>query len=224
MNHNILRQRLCACTWLNDPIDSLCRELDEIEKWIDGHSSLPNPCKEKMLLAFERIKDCPRLVIIGQDPYPDSKATGIAFQTRSNVHSSSLDTLSKSLGICDGYYPNIGKWGDELGILMLNAALCNFGKCGEEEILCKWRKFIIEVVLKIRGQKSNVVVMLLGKEHVWDIFADDEYIIKCKHPAFGWGPTFEDWMKAQDLLGDEYLIRNFANNPVEINGREKSNI
>ena len=211
----ILSTRLKKCAWLNGCQDMLFKELDCIESWILGHRKKPNPCLEKMLLAFERLSKTPDLVIVGQDPYPDDRATGIAFQTKGNVHSSSLDTFSLGLGICSGCYPNIARWVDKYGILMANAALCNFGECGNDKIFDRWHKFIVGILEVICNQNPNVVVMLIGKERVWKLLNEGN-VVKCKHPAHGWGPSHKDWHQVLEILTRNGICIDLTEDSVEV--------
>lgn len=177
-----------------------------------GHEIFPS--REKILLSLEMLNGIPPLVIVGQDPYPNRKATGISFQTAGNAHSGSLDFFARELSLKEGWYPNIGRWVSRYNVLMFNAALCNFGHCGDDELFALWRDFVVAVLGQVKLLNPNAIVMLLGKEHVHDLMQDGDRIFKFGHPAFGRGPTKDEWNQVESLLHKSGILMRFSECPV----------
>ena len=223
-----LVEQFKSCKWLGEGRCDLYHLLDSIEDWIDNHKGNPRPSKSKMLLCFARLTKIPKLIIVGQDPYPDKKATGIAFQTAENSWSSSLDCIAKNLGYKKGFYPDLDFWVDEQGVLLMNAALCNFGRCGKSELFQRWHDFVFRSICLLHTLNPNVVVMLLGKKRVWslltgsDISADS--IVKCYHPSHGGEPTEEDWKKVERKLKERKCLVKLRGSPVPCNVRKSVNV
>lgn len=209
------------CKWLGEGRCELYHLLDSIEDWIDNHKGNPHPSKDKMLTCFTRLKTIPKLIIVGQDPYPDKRASGIAFQVPGNRRSSSLDCIAKNLGYDEGCYPDLERWVEEQDVLLMNAALCNFGRCGKVELFQQWHDFVFKSICLIYSLNPNVVVMLLGKKRVWGLLAHADIsadcIAKCYHPSHGWGPTEEDWKKAERKLKERGCLVDLRGSPVPCN-------
>jgi uracil-DNA glycosylase len=118
-------------------------------------------------MAFKAFKTCPynkvKVVIFGQDPYPDGTATGIAFSTNGKLNPSIreiLKAMQEDLGTQHYRSTNL----DDLayqGVLLVNAALTvEHGKPGSH--LEVWRNFTNAVVSSLL-QKETLVWMLWGK-------------------------------------------------------------
>lgn len=141
-----------------------------------------------------------RVVIIGQDPYPNyvnghPVATGIAF-------ANSSDTLEKdyspSLKVLRDSFINFGmphesinfdssleSW-ERQGVLLLNTALsCIKDKTGSHTLM--WRPFITSFLTNLSKATTGIVYVLMGsdaqslKPYINDRF---NYIIETKHPAY----------------------------------------
>lgn len=141
-----------------------------------------------------------RVVIIGQDPYPNyvnghPVATGIAF-------ANSSDTLEKdyspSLKVLRDSFINFGmphesinfdssleSW-ERQGVLLLNTALsCIKDKVGSHTLM--WRPFITSFLTNLSKATTGIVYVLMGsdaqslKSYINGRF---NYIIETKHPAY----------------------------------------
>lgn len=195
-----LARQIDASKWLGEGRRRLFPLVNSIEQWILTHKKPSRPNLDLMFSCFTKITNVPNLIIVGQDPYPDEKATGVAFQTKNNVRSPSLDCIAKNLGYQCENYPDLEHWVVGQNILMMNAAMCNFGRCGKRELFDKWHSFVHEVILLVQTLNPEVVIMLLGKKRVWGVMPDSTNIIKCRHPSHGWGPTVQEWKKVEHLL------------------------
>lgn len=159
------------------------------------------PVKEEVFNAF---KHCNFLdtsvVIIGQDPYHDGSAHGLAFSIREGQTKvpPSLRNILKE--VQDDYYsgnfafksahsPTLTRWSEQ-GVLLLNKTLTvNKGKANSHSNL-GWEKFTRAVIDKLIAckvaAKKPIVFILWGKESQKLAPAQEsDYIkvIKAPHPA-----------------------------------------
>lgn len=153
---------------------------------------------------FKAFALCPlhslRVVIIGQDPYPDIKncvptATGIAFanspSTPPSHFSPSLEVLMESVidfSLPHGsviFDPSLEKW-ESQGVLMLNSALsCIVGKVGSHALL--WRPFIKSLLTNLSLHTNGIVYVLMGSEaQSFESCINDKHnhILKTRHPSW----------------------------------------
>lgn len=163
-----------------------------------------------------------RVVIIGQDPYPNyvnghPVATGIAF-------ANSSDTLEKdyspSLKVLRDSFINFGmphesinfdssleSW-ERQGVLLLNTALsCIKDKIGSHTLM--WRPFITSFLTNLSKAATGIVYVLMGSDaqslnpYINDRF---NYIIETKHPAY-YARTHNQmpniWNKINQILIDQ---------------------
>lgn len=142
-----------------------------------------------------------RVVILGQDPYPQLRkdgtpvAQGLAFANAKDTieenYSPSLKTLMDSLIdfsiphktiIFD---PSLEKIGNQ-GVLWLNTALsCQTGRIGSHSLM--WRPFIKSLLLNLSKYKSGMVYVLMGNEaQSFEPYIDSRFnhVIRCRHPAY----------------------------------------
>lgn len=144
--------------------------------------------------------DSLRVIILGQDPYPDYKngkptATGIAFgnsiDTPNDCYSPSLDVLMESVidftrphGIIN-FDPSLEKW-ERQGVLMLNSALsCLAGRPGSHSLM--WRPFIRELLTNLSKYDTCMAYVLMGTEaQSFEPYIDHRlnHVMKVKHPSW----------------------------------------
>lgn len=177
------------------------READRLIRKLSVSKQMVCPSVRDVFKAFTL---CPlhdlKVVIVGQDPYPDlvngkPRATGIAFANSSDTpwssYSSSLDVLMES--VIDFtkpherviFDPSLENW-EKQGVLMLNAALsCTFGKNGVHTLL--WRPFMKTLLTNLSSYDSGIVYVLMGTEaQSLEHFISPRYnhIIKVRHPSW----------------------------------------
>ena len=162
-----------------------------------------SPIKDKICPDYKNIfkafNKCPykelKLIILGQDPYPQKGiATGLAF---ANFNSTSEEQLSPSLQVIKEsiinyeiphnfitFVPELEEWAEQ-GVLLLNTALtCEVNKPGSHSLL--WRPFICQLIKNICDYNSGVVWLLLGNsaQSFKPYINKRQYIIEAKHPSF----------------------------------------
>ena len=151
------------------------------------------PERSKIFRAFEL---CPlenlKVVILGQDPYHDGSATGLAFSNRSDSlsFSPSLRNIFKEVenDVYDGLKldqtPNLERWAEQ-GVLLLNTALTvEKGNPGSHAKV--WDKFTKDVIKRISDEIPAVVYMLWGshaKGYLDYISRETNFILASPHPS-----------------------------------------
>ena len=152
---------------------------------------------------FNAFNACPydttRVVIIGQDPYPQAGvADGLAFSCSNtgNVEAS-LRYMHKSIAsTVDAAYvgsPDLKSWAEQ-GVLLLNTAFTTtVGKPGSHQLL--WRPFIVQVLDSLIWEKPGLVYVFLGKkaQEYSDLIPDNNYKIMVSHPASAAYNKESDW-------------------------------
>ena len=179
----------------SDVID--LKEADRIMKRLSASNHVICPQPKDIFKSFHL---CPlhslRLVIIGQDPYPQKGvATGLAFANASNTPdnclSPSLEVLRESVidytvphGIVN-FDPSLEKW-EEQGVLLLNSALsCEVGKIGSHTLL--WRPFITSFLTNLSKCSTGIVYVLMGSQaQSLEPYINKHfnYVIRCRHPSY----------------------------------------
>src|SRR5574344_224464 len=173
---------------------ALQRALNSVEVEMDTYKICPKP--EHTFRAF---LECPyeqlRVVMVGQDPYPQKDvAIGVLFAnsnaTQTQNYSPSLRVLIDSI---DKYYDDIpcGKFTPELtylaeqGILMINSALTvRMNQVGSHSII--WRPFLGSLLRNVANDKLNTIFVLFGNQaqSFAPYLPKGSSIVKCPHPAY----------------------------------------
>lgn len=182
--------------WLK-VIDSkiLNTTLQKLDKEYKVKSILP--LKNEVFKAFNLCNyNGLKIVIIGQDPYPQKDiATGLAF---GNKKGTSLYNLSPSLQVLRDAVINIDKphnsiifdvtleeWAKQ-GILLLNSSLTiEENKVGSHIML--WRPFISNLLKNLSLYNSGIIYLLLGKTAQTFkpyINKNSNIILEENHPAY----------------------------------------
>jgi len=142
---------------------------------------------------FTALEKCPldtiKVVIIGQDPYPQfNVADGIAFSCSNTGNiEKSLQYMHESIKetVDVGYVgsPDLSPWAEQ-GVLLLNSALTTtIGKPGTHQEM--WQPFIAYLLDILAHHKDDLVYAFLGKkaQDFADMVPDTNYKIMVSHPA-----------------------------------------
>lgn len=146
-------------------------------------------------VVFRALNECPpdklKVVILGQDPYHDGSATGLAFDNRIHQKLSPslrniLKEIGEDVGVYDGGQPS-ESYLDDLpyqGVLLLNTALTvEKGKAGSHTE--QWKPFTTQLLTDI--QKLDNIVWILWGNHAKSfkdlITNTTHYIIEGGHPS-----------------------------------------
>lgn len=161
------------------------------------------PEKQDLFRAFKLTSfDSTRVVILGQDPYPNKHASGLAFGNDlalGHQPSPSLRLIENCVEktIYDGlkldFDHSLVNWSKQ-GVLLLNSALSVLeGEPSSHAIY--WRHFTAGVLKQISERKTGVVFLLLGsvaKTFARYINADNNYVFTYVHPAYS-ARNNEEW-------------------------------
>ena len=160
------------------------KDLDLIQKKIGDDFQ---PTSEKIFAALNLPINKVRVLIIGQDPYPNNDhAMGLAFSVPSIVKKlppslkNIFNELEDDLGVVrlDG---NLKDWHDQ-GVMLLNRTL-TIGKDGKStHINLGWEIFTEKIIKRLADQ--GVMALLWGKEaQKFAKFFPENKIIASAHPS-----------------------------------------
>ena len=147
--------------------------------------------------VFNGFYECPyddlKVVIVGQDPYPQlGVADGIAFScSRKGKAEKSLQyILKETIGDFTDtgrvmYTPeecDLKRWANQ-GVLLINTAFtCEINKIGSHYGI--WKSFTEHVFDNINRHNPNTIFILMGKKaEAWQTLLPNCKILKCPHPA-----------------------------------------
>tara|TARA_R100000030_G_scaffold55450_1_gene41789 strand:- start:884 stop:1603 length:720 start_codon:yes stop_codon:yes gene_type:complete len=145
-------------------------------------------------LTFRAFKLCQlkdlKVVILGQDPYHDGSATGLAFANSGDGPriSPSLAWIKKALEhdydtLCLDFDYGLTSWADQ-GVLLLNTALTvEKGKAGSHTVL--WNTFTKELLNYLTNTKDDIIFVLWGKkaQDYAKFIKGNNKIVTAPHPA-----------------------------------------
>lgn len=142
------------------------------------------PREELIMEAFRQCPWPPRVVLIGQDPYPNDKASGLSFSTRDGSLTPSLKNILACLRAhgfvkTDG---NLTNWAHQ-GVLLLNRALTR-GVVSAQ--LSAWKKYTNTLISALSDRVETIVFILLGaaaQELTSHIDELKHYICAWGHPS-----------------------------------------
>jgi uracil-DNA glycosylase len=161
-----------------------------------GVSILPDTSR-----TFKAFRLCPlsdvRVVILGQDPYHDGSATGLAFANRTGTRkvSPSLKNIITAVETDYGTKQGVNvkglldvditleSWARQ-GVLLLNTALSvEKGKAGSHTDL--WKPFTKMIIEALSLYRNNLVFVLWGKkaQEYETYIRGNNTILKAAHPA-----------------------------------------
>ena len=134
---------------------------------------------------FNAFKECPyndlKVVIVGQDPYPQlGVADGIAFScSKKDKAEKSLQYINKAIG---KDYTDLRCWSNQ-GVLLINTALTvQINSIGSHYNL--WKPFTTYLFDTINKVKPDTIFILMGnKAQEWQTLIPNCTKIKCSHPA-----------------------------------------
>lgn len=167
---------------------------------------------------FKAFKDTPfeelKVVILGQDPYHDGRAIGLAFANSEEYKEKPSPSLRRirqqtpSFGV--GTSVDLSEWTSQ-GVLLLNTALTvTKGKPGSH--LDRWKKFTEETIRLISENHSGLIFMLWGKPaQQYKTFINENlhYILEAEHPVAGQYQGNRPWDSKNCFeVANEILLKN----------------
>ena len=147
--------------------------------------------------VFNAFKECAydnlKVVIVGQDPYPQlGSADGLAFSCskKGKAEKSLQYILKQTIGDFTDtgrviYTPeecDLRRWANQ-GVLLINTAFTvEVNKIGSHYNL--WKPFTTYLFNNLNKDKKNTIFILMGKKaEEWETLLPDCKILKCSHPA-----------------------------------------
>ena len=176
--------------------------------------------------VFRAFEECPldklKIVIIGQDPYPQlGVADGISFSC------SNTNALQPSLRYILGevnktvYGDNpvstdvdLKRWSNQ-GILMLNTSLTTeVGKIGQHYDI--WKDFTAYLLDYLTHNKENIVYIYMGKKaQEWaDLTGDNNHKLFVSHPASAAYTKQKHWNSNNVFLKTQLLVKEHYNTDI----------
>lgn len=148
------------------------------------------PDRENIFRAFEMTPpDEVKVVILGQDPYHDGSATGLAFECGKGITPSMekiIEVYNRDLPVGFAAHMYDGKlhtWAEN-GVLLLNASLTvRAGEPGSHTL--RWRKFTASVLDSLIFDQAPKVFMVWGSSAKVSLpkVERPHLGIYCEHPA-----------------------------------------
>ena len=170
-------------------------EADRIIKKLSASNHIICPQLKDIFKAFTL---CPlnnlRVVVIGQDPYPQrGVATGLAFANSSDTIqlSPSLEILKESVinytipHRTINFDPSLEKW-EAQGVLLLNSALsCELGRVGSHMLM--WRPFMKSLLTNLSCYHTGLVYLLMGTQaQTLEPYINKQFnhVVRIRHPSW----------------------------------------
>jgi uracil-DNA glycosylase len=165
-------------------------EIDAVrEQYMQG--KLIYPTSDKTWRAFELtpLKDL-KVVWLGQDPYPNGQATGLAFEVSPAFPiTPSFDAILGAFNDCHPSHFNtsimsgyITPWAKQ-GVLLLNTALTvEARKPNSHQVY--WNKFTVELIKELSNYDNEIIFIGLGKEAEKLLNDTTNEKIILEHPAY----------------------------------------
>ena len=187
-----LKDKINGSGWehiLNPYLDSedFYKTMQKLIKFVQEDKRFTPKMKDWFRTFTHRKYNDVKVIFIGQDPYPQvGVADGISFSCSYTMKEQpSLRHIFNSLEKqYPGYNrnPDLTRWSEQ-GVLMLNTALTvEINKIGSHYSL--WRSFTEHLLKSISTEKSQLIVVLLGKKaQEWKKYLTNHIIIEVEHPA-----------------------------------------
>ena len=167
--------------------DSFQNILEHLVKDKENNRRFTPPVKY-IFRAFEECKhNDVKVVMIGQDPYPNlNVADGLAFSC--SLKMKEQPSLTKMFDYLEKKYdsferdPDLKRWANQ-GILLLNTALTTqVNKIGSHYSL--WEPFIKELISYINNNMSDIVFVFFGrKAEMFKVMVNQHPVFYAHHPA-----------------------------------------
>jgi len=178
------------------------------------------PSLKQLFTAFELCPlDKTRVIILGQDPYPQpTVADGIAFSCGNTKKPETslryiLGAIEKDVPYEDQDITNVdtrydlSRWSSQ-GILCINTALSTeLTKVGKHTNI--WEPFMMYLIDMLNFNQSGLIWMLMGKQaqEYATLIGDQHKVFTSTHPAFAAYLKAKDW-DCNDIFNkvNQYLV------------------
>ena len=201
-------------------------EFDNILNDLYNLSSQDKKFTPPLKQIFRAFEECPydnlKVVIIGQDPYPQlGVADGISFScSNTNMLQPSLRyVLGEVNKTIYGDNPvstdvDLKRWSNQ-GILMLNTSLTTeVGKIGQHYDI--WKGFTAYLLDYLTHNKENIVYIYMGKKaQEWAVLTgDNNHKLFVSHPASAAYTKQKHWNSDNVFLKTQLLVKKYHNSDI----------
>jgi uracil-DNA glycosylase len=201
-------------------------EFDNILNDLYNLSSQDKKFTPPLKQVFRAFEECPydnlKIVIIGQDPYPQlGVADGISFScSNTNILQPSLryvlGEVNKTIYGENLVSTNVDlkRWSNQ-GILMLNTSLTTeVGKIGQHYDI--WKGFTAYLLDYLTHNKENIVYIYMGKKaQEWaDLTGDNNHKLFVSHPASAAYTKQKHWNSDNVFLKTQLLVKKYHNSDI----------
>ena len=179
--------------------------------------------------VFRAFRETPydkvKVVILGQDPYHDGNATGLAFECKNNV----TPSMTQIVGGFSAQFPHnfstdimegkLNRWAEQ-GVFLLNTAL-TVRKGKPTSHLSQWSPFTQEVILKLNGRTDHgmkpVVYLLWGKmaQQYRTLLVDECPVLEAEHPVAGVYSGGRKWIHNNCFLQANRELEKLGVTPID---------
>lgn len=171
-----------------------CRnELTEIDSYLNtaqASGEIIVPAWDNIFAAIALAPDQVQVVILGQDPYPNSKhAVGLAFAVPNDTRPlpgslrNILKEVEADIGRAPQTSPNLAHWVAQ-GVLLLNTALTTVHGASNSHAKLPWDRVVTQILNAVIAANPKVVAVLWGNsaQSFTPKFAADR-VVACAHPS-----------------------------------------
>jgi uracil-DNA glycosylase len=200
-----------------------------LEQCVEDGKRFTPPLKQ----VFRAFQECPydktRVIIIGQDPYPQIHvADGIAFSCgNTKKQEASLRYIFKAINKTvyndekdiTKFDPDLTRWANQ-GVLLLNTALTTeIGKIGAHINI--WQPLITYLIDMLNTSYNDYVWLFVGKkaqeyEELIDDVANTTSILRCSHPASAAYAKEKEWDCGNVFNGVNFFLKQQGKSPLII--------
>lgn len=173
------------------------------------------------LTPYDKVK----IVILGQDPYHDGSADGLAFSNSEDKRGDTSPSLNKIIKEAERIYPShfspalmtgdLKHWAKQ-GVFLYNTALTV--PAGKPRFHSKhWEPFTKEVLKKLSEHPRNLVFMLWGNDAkaYKPLIADRHLVLEAEHPVAA-AYANRDWDSGECFKKANRQLREWGDNDTII--------
>jgi len=179
-------------TWQDElsPVQQTLSELDQLLEAAADSGDQIVPIQELIFNSLQTGPSQVRIVILGQDPYPNSAhAIGLAFAVPAATSPlpSSLRNIFKEvdsdLGTAAQSSPDLKSWASQ-GVLLLNTSLTTTHGQSAAHATWPWSPVVNQILKSVTEHNPNVVAILWGRAaRNYSHLFNPERIISSAHPS-----------------------------------------
>lgn len=170
--------------------------------------------------VFRVFRECPpdkvKVIVIGQDPYFNGTADGLAFSTKASFIPASLKVIFTELersGYGRRENPDLTDWAKQ-GVFLINTSLSTVLGIANAHSNWGWERFVGKAI-EYLCTKKPMVVMAWGSsaQSIERKYVKDAFVLRDKHPAAGLYNSGIAFRNNHFRLANEYLIAH-GKNPI----------